>query len=107
LVKRILEGQGYKVLQAVGGVDAQVIAKRFATPIDLLVTDVVLAGNSGREVYEELKALLPDLKVLFMSGYSEDIVARHGVLHAGTRLIQKPFTVEQLVSSVRRVLDKG
>ena len=73
--------------------------------IDLLLTDVVMPNVNGRELYDQLLEIRPDLKVLFMSGYTEDIIAHHGVLEEGTPYIQKPFSLEALSRKVRQVLD--
>ncbi len=74
-------------------------------PIHLLLTDVVMPQMNGREVAEELARLRPEMKVLYMSGYTFDIVVLHGVAEADTALLQKPFTLESLTSKVREVLD--
>jgi CheY-like chemotaxis protein len=75
--------------------------------VDLLLTDMVMPGMSGRRLADEVRALRPSLRVLFMSGYSHEIVARHGVLQRGERLLQKPFGVVQLLQSVRAALETG
>jgi two-component system, cell cycle sensor histidine kinase and response regulator CckA len=74
-------------------------------PIDLLLTDVVMPGMSGRQLALRLTELHPDLKVLFMSGYTDNVMAQHGVLEPGTELLQKPFTLDSLGDKVRAVLD--
>ena len=98
---------GYKVLESTSPEDALQIGERHQEPIDLLLTDVVLPGMSGRKVAEHLTFLRPDMKVLYMSGYTDDSVVRHGVLEANTAFLQKPFTPATLARKVREVLDHG
>ena len=105
LATRILQAFGYKVLESTSPEDALQIGERYKEPIDLLLTDVVLPRMNGRKVAEHLKALRPGLKVLYMSGYTDDSVVRHGVLEAGTAFLQKPFRPAELVRKVREVLD--
>ncbi|MDD3618184.1 MAG: response regulator, partial [Desulfobulbaceae bacterium] len=74
--------------------------------IDLLITDVVMPEMNGRELAGRLEAFCPNLRVLFMSGYTANVIARHGVLDKGLFFIQKPFSREQLAANVRLVLDR-
>jgi PAS domain S-box-containing protein len=104
---RILESQGYSVVQASNGDDALLTYKRHAGRIDLVVTDVVMPKMGGRQLYDHLQAAQPDLKVLYMSGYTDDAVIRHGVLEADTNFIQKPFSYAGLATAVRDILDRS
>ena len=106
LAKRILSQHGYNVLAAADGREALRLAELYANPIDLLVTDVVMPVMGGRELARQISALRPAIKVLFMSGYTDDAVMRHGVLSAETAFLQKPFTVEGLLAKVRKVLEQ-
>jgi len=104
LAVRILRMQGYSVLEAENGTAALRVCEQQPDRIDLLLTDVVMPGLNGKELFEALRANHPTLRVLYMSGHSEDIITRHGVADAGHAFVQKPFTVKTLVQSVRRAL---
>jgi signal transduction histidine kinase/CheY-like chemotaxis protein len=106
LAVRILEQQGYKVLVATQGSDALRLCEKYDQPIHLMVTDVVMPEMDGRELAHRLKAHHPETRVLYMSGYTDDTITRHGVLEKGVNYIQKPFTVEGLSGKVREVLDQ-
>ena len=101
----ILTRQGYTVLAANSPGEALRLAEEHAGEISLLMTDVVMPGMSGRELAQELMRIHPRLKRLFMSGYTSDIIAHHGVLDEGVHFIQKPFTMADLAAKVRQVLD--
>ena len=105
LTERILTGQGYTVLTAADAEEAERVFTGSALHIDLLVTDVVLPGINGRKLHERLHALDSALKVLYVSGYTEDAIVHHGVLDVGIHFLQKPFTVDALAAKVRHVLD--
>ena len=107
LVAFRLERSGYTVLQACDPQDALLIAERHGGPIHLLLTDVIMPRQSGRALAERLRPLRPELQVLFMSGYTNEAIVRHGVLEPGTLFIQKPFTPEGLGRKVREALDLG
>jgi signal transduction histidine kinase len=104
LIRKVLEQAGYTVLLASGGAEALQLAERHPASIQLLVTDVVMPGMSGRELARRLLELRPETKVLYLSGYADDAVERHGVLDPGTAFMQKPFTPGALASRVREVL---
>jgi PAS domain S-box-containing protein len=105
LACRILRSHGYTVLEADGGVEALRICEQHAGTIHLVLTDVVMPEMSGRELSELFRARKLNLKVLFMSGYTDDAVMRHGILEAEASFIQKPFTPSSLAQKVREVLD--
>jgi CheY-like chemotaxis protein len=106
LARLALESRGgYRVLEASDGERARLFAGEQKGPIHLLLTDVVMPGMNGRELSEALAGLHPDMKILFMSGYTDDTVVRHGVLEKGMAFLQKPFTPDSLLRKVRDVLD--
>jgi two-component system cell cycle sensor histidine kinase/response regulator CckA len=95
------------VLDAVDAPAALLRAEKHRKPIHLLLTDVVLPGIGGRELAGRLKALRPEMKVLFTSGYTDDAMMRRGVAERGIAFMQKPFTPETLTRRVRQVLDRS
>jgi CheY-like chemotaxis protein len=105
VVREILEMSGYAVPEARHGAEALEVSNQHAGPIHLLVTDVVMPQMSGRELAQRLATLRPDLKVLYMSGYTDDAIVRHGVLASGIAFLSKPFTPDALALKVREVLD--
>ena len=106
LAGKILERQGYKILETFNGDDALVACERSRSPIHLMLADVVMPGMSGSELAKLLKPLYPEIKILYMSGYTDDSIVRHGVLEKGVNYIQKPFTMEGLARKVREVLEQ-
>jgi two-component system cell cycle sensor histidine kinase/response regulator CckA len=107
LSRHILQSCGYTLLEAHDGVEAVRVAERHRGRIDLLLTDVVMPRMSGREVAERVTGLHPETKVLFLSGYTDDAVVRHGILEAEVAFLQKPFLPTSLAAKVRAVLDGG
>jgi YesN/AraC family two-component response regulator len=95
------------VVEAANGQEALELAQNRSEKVDLLLTDVVMPVMGGKELAENLEKLFPNLKVLFMSGYTADAIAHRGVLELGTHLLDKPFTPEVLGQAVRRVLDES
>ena len=106
LAREILESHGYRVLEASGGREALQICERFEGEIQMVLTDVVMPEMSGRVLAGHLATVRPKAKVLYMSGYMGDAIARHGMLEAGVAYLQKPFTIESLTQKVREVLDR-
>ncbi len=106
LTREILSEAGYHVLDAKGGNEALRLCRDYSGPIELLLTDVVMPGMSGKEVADRLHELRPSARVLFMSGYTDEAIVRHGVLDANVEFIQKPFTWAKLGKKVRDVLDR-
>ena len=104
--KRMLERFGYSVIEAPDGASALAIARRHGADIRLLLTDVVMPEMSGAELARAFAALRPDAKVLFMSGYTDDSVIRHGEITSGGHYIQKPFSPSALARKVRAILDE-
>jgi PAS domain S-box-containing protein len=106
LAQEVLRKYGYVVLEASTGKEALEMAQTYRAPVELLITDVVLPGAMrGTQVAQQLLAQRPHLKVLYMSGYTDNAIAHHGVLDAGVAFLQKPFTPETLARKVREVLD--
>jgi len=106
LACRILERQGYRVIPAQHGRDAMEIATRETGQIDLVLTDVVMPGMNGRGLVERLAGIRPAIKSLYMSGYTDDDIIRRGFIEPSKSFLQKPFTSEALLETVRKVLDE-
>ena len=105
LCRQYLEKQGYKVIEAADGAVAMQIAVAHEAVIHLLLTDVIMPGMNGRELAQRISEIRPNVKVLYMSGYTENVIGHNGTLDAGIRLLQKPFNLRDLRSKVREVLD--
>jgi PAS domain S-box-containing protein len=105
LARQYLETQGYKILEAEDGAAALQIVDGYHGTIDLLLTDVIMPGMNGRELATNIAKLLPEIRVLYMSGYTENAIGHDGTLDAGVNLLQKPFSLPALKDRVREVLD--
>jgi two-component system, cell cycle sensor histidine kinase and response regulator CckA len=106
LAKSVLSRNGYRVLDAKDGGEALEILGGYEGPVHLLLSDVVLPGMNGKELYQEALEMRPSIKVLYMSGYTGNVIAHRGVLDEGVQFIQKPFTVHGLAAKVRELLDE-
>lgn len=102
----ILQRQGYTVLTAATPIEAMQVVSDHKDEIQLLITDVVMPEMNGKDLVERLRTRKPDLKCLYMSGYTADTIAHHGVLEEGVRFLQKPFSVLELATQVRRAIDE-
>jgi PAS domain S-box-containing protein len=107
MTKMMLERMGYSVLPAATPAEAIDLAKTYADNIHLLMTDVVMPEMNGQDLAKHLTGLYPDIKLLFMSGYTANVIAHHGVLDEGVAFVQKPFSMKDLAEKVRGVLDKA
>jgi PAS domain S-box-containing protein len=105
LARQFLEKQGYRVIEAADGAAALQVAAAHEGVIHLLLTDVIMPGMNGRELAQRVSEIRPGAKVLYMSGYTENVIGRNGMLDAGIRLLQKPFTLRELSEQVREALD--
>jgi nitrogen-specific signal transduction histidine kinase/CheY-like chemotaxis protein len=105
LAKRMLESAGYTVLIAASGEEALLVLERYEQQVHLVVTDVVMPGMSGPTLVKRSDGTRPGVKVLYMSGYTDDVVVRHGMLDEGMPFLGKPFTAAELTRKVREVLD--
>jgi CheY-like chemotaxis protein len=105
LTRIIVQGAGYSVLESRDGIEAVRLAGEYAGRIDLLMTDVVMPKMNGREVAGGVLELHPELKVLFLSGYTDDAVVRHGILHETVNFLEKPFSPASLAVKIREILD--
>ncbi len=104
--QKSLQPHGYRVLAAENGEDALKISKEHGGTIDLMITDVVMPKMSGKETAERLQALHPQMKIIFMSGYTDDAIVHRGVLEPGLNFLEKPFSPKDLARKVRELLDK-
>ncbi|MCX7012462.1 MAG: PAS domain S-box protein, partial [Candidatus Sumerlaeota bacterium] len=101
----VLRTNGYSVIEAENPEDALFVAGQHEQTIDLLVTDVIMPGMNGKELFDKTAAFRPGMKVLYMSGYTGDTIVHHGILDSGIRFIQKPFTVQTLTQKAREALE--
>jgi DNA-binding NtrC family response regulator len=105
LASAILEDYGYTVFTAANGAEGLTLCEDSSEKIDLLITDVVMPEMSGRALAEKAERLRPEMRLIYMSGYTDDSVVRHGILAENAAFIQKPFLPDVLASAVREVLD--
>jgi signal transduction histidine kinase/ActR/RegA family two-component response regulator len=106
LVRAVMSGAGYTVMECRDAEEAEFMTRSFGGPIHLLITDVVMPGRSGRELAEQLAPLRPAMRVLYMSGYTDNAIVHHGVIDSGVAFLEKPFTPQQLLRRMREVLDQ-
>ena len=102
-----MKGLNYKVILAENGGEALLLVEEKKVRPDLIITDVVMPEMSGKVLADRLKNSLSDLKVIYMSGYTDNAIVHHGVLDSGVPFIQKPFTRDSLGKIVREILDEG
>jgi CheY-like chemotaxis protein len=107
VTKATLESVGYTPLVAAGAEEALRICARADSEIRLMLTDVVMPGMTGTELRDRVKIIRPDIKVLFMSGYTSDVIGMQGVIKEGVQFIQKPFTIQELAHKIREMLGPG
>jgi two-component system, cell cycle sensor histidine kinase and response regulator CckA len=105
LTRTVLTARGYSVVEAANPEEAERLAAEYGSKIELLLTDVIMPGISGRELAKRLAARNPTMRVLYMSGYTYNVIAHGGTLERGVAFLQKPFTPGVLVEKVREVLD--
>ena len=106
LIKKVLEEYGYKVIEAADGEEAVNKFMENKDKIDLLLLDIIMPKMSGREAYERIKRIKPDIKLLMSSGYPADFISTGGILEEGLNFIAKPMSPTKLLKKVREVLDK-
>jgi CheY-like chemotaxis protein len=104
LARRVLEGVGYRVLEAANGMEALQLIRRWQGDLDLVITDVIMPGMSGQELSAQLRRERPWLRILYVSGYTDDAILQHGTLLPNTAFLQKPFSPTSLAQGVREVL---
>ena len=107
LVSSILQRRGYKLIVAKNGDHAQDLLKKQDVDIDLLLTDIIMPGIDGKQLFEIVSGQYPGMKVLYMSGYTDQVIGRHGIISSGTNFIQKPFAVNDLAGKIRNILDEN
>jgi DNA-binding NtrC family response regulator len=105
LAATVLRTSGYRVQEARDGIEAYALIQA-KQPFDLIITDVIMPKMSGKELYDQIKVIAPRVKVLFMSGYTDDALAHHGVLGPELSFLEKPFSPSRLAQKVREVIDK-
>jgi CheY-like chemotaxis protein len=105
LTVEILRSKGFRVLMANGSDEAMQVVRNAHEPIDLLLTDVIMPGLNGRVLAEQIRALRPEVRVLYMSGYAEDLITHRGVLEPGLAFLPKPFSAHLLLEKIQQVLE--
>jgi CheY-like chemotaxis protein len=105
LAQKVLENQGYQVIAVSDPLDALARIQDHDTDIHLLLTDVVMPNMNGRDLSKQVQAIYPDVKILFMSGYTANTIAHHGILDTGVNFLQKPFSSRDLAIKIRAILD--
>ena len=105
VICQTLRRRGYTVIESINGPDAIVKGRQPETAIDVVLTDVVMPGMGGRRVAEVIRATRPDLRVVYMSGYTDSAIVDHGILEPGVTFVQKPFATDTLLRKIREVLD--
>ena len=106
LMKEVLERFGYKVIEAVDGEDAIKVFNENKNNVQLLLLDLIMPKMNGKEAYDEIRKIRPDIKVIFGSGYTSDIIDKKGILEEGLNFITKPISPRELLRKVREVLDQ-
>lgn len=106
LASRILRDRGYTVLEAAQGTDAINVARQFSGPIDLILTDIIMPGMSGKDLVTQIEGTRPGIKTLYVSGYTDEVIVHHGILDSNTDFLQKPYSVESLTHKVWEVLNR-
>ena len=104
IVRDLLGQQGFTVLEARQGREALSLAEKYALPVHLLLTDVVMPEMGGKELADSLRKMIPDVRVLFMSGHTQDVAFRDEVAGGGRAFIQKPFSLSTLIGKIREVM---
>ena len=107
VVREMLEQFGYTILTTDNSTEALVLLDQNSGDVDLLITDVVMPEMNGKELYERALEKKPDIKVIYMSGYLDDIIANHGILEHGVKFIQKPFTIQSLLTKIREAVEES
>ena len=107
MIVEILREEGYRVLAASDGIQAQEVLRRSPETVDLLLTDVVMPKMSGTDLARALAESQPRMRVLYMSGYTDEVITHHGVLNPGVSFLQKPFTTAALADRVRKALGRS
>jgi DNA-binding NtrC family response regulator len=107
LACKALSAHGYRVLEAMNAIEGLQIAMEYAGSIHLLLTDVVMPQMNGQQLCDRVTIIRPEIKVLYMSGYTDNEVIRHGLLDEGINFLQKPFTIQSLAQKIREVLSQS